>query len=72
MNRFKTDFLCASASFLSGFGSVMDIQGGGPICNLSDDPDSLAIAMDWSMVGQDIDDALRNAEAEFAHPVSQK
>ena len=50
----------------------MDIQGGGPICNLSDDPDSLAIAMDWSMVGQDIDDALRNAEAEFAHPVSQK
>jgi hypothetical protein len=60
-NRFKTDFLSASSSFLSGFGSVVNLRGHLYDYNVSEDPDEIAIAHDWNMVGQDIRDALEKA-----------
>jgi hypothetical protein len=60
-DKFKTDFLCPSSSFLSGFGSVLNLRGQGYGYNTSDDPDEIAIASDWLMVGQDIRDALEKA-----------
>ena len=70
-NRFKTDFLCSSSSFLSGMGSVVDLRGHLYDYNSSDDPDQLAIAQDWLMVGQDMSDALKKAEKEF-EPIARK
>lgn len=64
-NRFKTDFLSASSSFLTGMGSVVNIRGHLYDYNSSGDPDQLAIAQDWQMVGQDIRDALQKAKKEF-------
>ena len=58
MNRSKTDFLVASSSFWGGFGSVLNIRGRGPKYNRTSDPDKIAIAQDWVIVGQDIRDAL--------------
>ena len=60
-DRLKTDFLCPSSSFLSGFGSVLNVRGSHYHYNTSEDPDEIAIAHDWNMVGQDLDDALENA-----------
>jgi hypothetical protein len=62
MNRTRTDFLCASSSFLAGVGSVLDIGGGLEEYNCSDDPDAKAIANDWWMVGDEIREALEQAE----------
>jgi len=70
-NRFKTDFLCSSSSFLTGMGSVVDLRGHLYDYNSSDDPDQLAIAQDWLMVGQDMSDALKKAEKEF-EPIARK
>ncbi|HEY1716941.1 MAG TPA: hypothetical protein VGH42_01450 [Verrucomicrobiae bacterium] len=70
-NRFKTDFLCASSSFLTGMGSVVNLRGHLYDYNSSDDPDQLAIAQDWQMVGQDIRVALKKAEKEF-EPIARK
>ncbi len=66
MNRIKTDFLCASSSFLAGVGSVLNLNGRIYEYNLSDDPDKVAISQDWRMVGQDLRDALDQAEQELA------
>jgi hypothetical protein len=63
-DRFKTDFLCASSSFLTGFGSVMSINGDLYQYNTSEDPDALATANDWLMVGQDIRDAMDKADSQ--------
>jgi hypothetical protein len=63
-NRFKTDFLCSSSSFLTGFGSVIALNGHIYDYNASDDPDAIAIDSDWRMIGQDIRDALQRAEKE--------
>ena len=70
-NRFKTDFLSASSSFLAGMGSVVNLRGHLYDYNASDDPDQLAIAQDWQMVGQDIRDALKKAKKEF-EPIAHK
>jgi hypothetical protein len=70
-NRFKTDFLSASSSFLTGMGSVVNLRGHLYDYNSSDDPDELAIAQDWQMVGQDMRDALKKAEKEF-EPIARK
>ena len=64
MNQFKTDFLCASSSFLMGVGSVLAIQGHFYDYNVSEDPDGIAIAHDWKMVGQDLRDALSKDAVE--------
>lgn len=65
MKRFNTAFLCESSSFLAGMGSVVNIRGINHKYNSSDNPDDIAISHDWHMVGQDIRDALKKAEAEF-------
>ena len=70
-NRFKTDFLSASSSFLTGMGSVVNLRGHLYDYNSSDDPDQIAIAQDWQMVGQDIRDSLKKAKNEF-EPIAQK
>jgi hypothetical protein len=62
--RFKTDFLIPSSSFLTGLGSVFCIGGHLYQYNTSDNPDEIAIANDWLMVGQDIHDAMAEADAE--------
>lgn len=61
-DRFTTDFLCPPSSFLTGMGSVLTVGGGTFEYNTSEDPDSTAIAQDWKMVGQDIDDVLKKAK----------
>jgi len=47
-----------------GFGSVLDIGGRFYEYNNSENPDEIAIASDWLMVGQDIRDALDKAATE--------
>ncbi|HEV2328740.1 MAG TPA: hypothetical protein VGY56_08135 [Verrucomicrobiae bacterium] len=60
-NRFKTGFLYGSSSFAGGVGSVLNIYGHFHDYNSSHNPDEIAIANDWKMIGQDIRDALENA-----------
>lgn len=70
-NRFKTDFLCASSNFLTGFGSVLNLHGHVYEYNLSEDPDKIALANDWRIVGQDISDSLQKAKTEFTVPTNK-
>ena len=63
MNGLKTDFLCASSSFLTGFGSVLYLGDKLHEYNASDDPDTLAIANDWLMIGKDIRAALEKGKS---------
>jgi hypothetical protein len=65
MIRFKTDFLCASSSFLTGMGSVVNLRGHLYHYNTSQNPDDVAISHDWHMIGQDIRNALKKAETEI-------
>ena len=65
MNRFKTDFLCEASSFLTGMGSVLNLRGQSHKYNDSADPDTIALSHDWRMIGQDMRDALKVAEASF-------
>jgi hypothetical protein len=65
MKRLKTDFLCESSSFLAGMGSVLNLRGQSHKYNESDNPDDIAISHDWHMIGQDIRNALKKAEAEI-------
>lgn len=65
MNQFKTDFLCTPSTFLMGFGSVVNMKGNLYDYNTSNDPDKLAIAQDWKMVGQDIRNSLDKAKSEL-------
>lgn len=70
-NRLKTDFLCPSSSFLTGWGSVINVRGHLYDYNASDDPDSIAIGHDWRMIGQDIRDAIEKFDAEFGRKVAR-
>jgi hypothetical protein len=63
-NRIKTDFLTPASSFLSGFGSVLNIGGDYFGYNYSESPeeaDEVAIASDWAIVGEDLRAALSEA-----------
>lgn len=68
MNRkVKSDFLFAQPSFASGAARVLDLWGQFDEYNVSATPaeaDAKAIAADWSVVGQDIFDALEQYHAE--------
>ena len=44
-----------------GLGSVLTLQGNNYSYNASDEPDALAIAHDWSVVGQDLRQAIQLA-----------
>ncbi len=63
MKGFTTDFLCETSTFLSGMGSVLNLSGPGHHYNESSNPDETAISHDWHMVGQDLEDAMRSADA---------
>ena len=65
MNRLRTDFLVARSTFLTGVGSVLNLHGHLYEYNASEDPDGIAIASDWLMVGQDLSDALEAASASL-------
>lgn len=54
----QSDFLFAQPSFLSGAARVLDMAGSFDRYNSSDDPDSLAIASDWYVIGGDLRAAL--------------
>ena len=52
-------------------GSVINLRGHVYDYNSCEDPDTIAIASDWYMVGQDISDALEKAKQEFK-PITLK
>ena len=57
----RTDYLTARSSFLTGFGSAINLAGNYYLYNTSPTPaeaDELAIRADWARVGQDIRDAM--------------
>jgi hypothetical protein len=64
-NRSKTDFLYAAPSFLMGIGGVLNIGGRFHEYNTSENPDQIAIASDWEMIGQDLRDALESLSPEI-------
>ena len=56
-----TDFLFATPTFISGFGTVID--WGGTMVRFNESPspeeaDYLALTNDWAMVGHDIHEAM--------------
>ncbi len=60
-HRIETDFLVPTSSFLTGFGSVLNLSGNYFQYNYADTPeeaDEIAIASDWLMVGQDLRETL--------------
>ncbi len=48
-------------------GTVLNIRGQNHKYNQSVNPDDTAISIDWHMIGQDIRDALKRAEAEIGN-----
>jgi len=63
----SSDYLFARPSFLSGAARVIDLGGTFDAYNTSEDPDRLAMECDWSMVGKDIEEAIRQYEDKLEH-----
>ena len=67
VKKYRTAFLFANPAFLTGVGSVLNIAGRHFTFNYSDsdnEADSRALESDWSIIGQDIQNA--------AHKLNQK
>jgi hypothetical protein len=65
--KVQSDFLFAEPSFMSGAGRIIDLWGQFDDYNRSDTPaeaDAKAIASDWLVVGQDIQDAVEQNQSE--------
>jgi hypothetical protein len=65
--KVQSDFLFAEPSFMSGAGRIVDLWGQFDDYNRSDTPaeaDAKAIASDWLVVGQDIQDAVEQNQSE--------
>ena len=65
----KTDFLVAAPSLISGAGRLFDWYGQFDEYNVSRSPaeaDAKAMASDWSVVGEDIRDAMAEFEVTNA------
>lgn len=61
--KFRTDFLFSTPSFLEGAGSVMNLAGNYyefNNCDTAREADETAINNDFSMIGQDICDAIKS------------
>lgn len=62
IREYRTDFLFATPSFLTGMGSIFNIAGDNYFeYNLSEngnEADAKALASDWGVVGSDIMEAL--------------
>jgi hypothetical protein len=60
-NRVQTDFLVPTSSFLTGFGSVLNIGGDYFSYNYADseeEADKVALESDWLIVGRDLRESL--------------
>lgn len=67
MERFYTDFLVATPSYLTGAGTVINIGGNYYRYNRSATPaqaDARAIRQDFAMIGQDVHDVIETLENE--------
>jgi hypothetical protein len=65
--KVKTGFLFADPSFISGAARVMDLWGQFDDYNLSEttkEADAKAIASDWLVVGNDIQEAIEESPLE--------
>ena len=69
MNKYRSDFLFSTPSFVSGAARVLDLYGVYDVYNSSStdrEADYKAIFSDWNMVGQDIWSAMK--QFEFSLP----
>lgn len=64
MEDMYSDFLYARPSFLEGMARVMDIGSTLNEYNSSGDPDTIALLMDWLVVGQAMRQAINQYETE--------
>jgi len=67
MERFYTDFLFATSSYLTGAGTVINMGGNYYRYNRSATPaqaDARAIRQDFAMIGQDVRDVVETLEKE--------
>lgn len=67
-NKVKSGFLCADPSFLSGFARTLDLYGLYDSYNKSATPleaDTRALAADWIVVGQDLQDAIDDFQSQI-------
>jgi hypothetical protein len=63
----KSDFLFAQPSLTSGIARVFDLWGQFDEYNRSETPaeaDAKAIAADWLVIGQDLNDAIEHHQSE--------
>ena len=58
LKKYRSDFLFAQPSFLSGAARVLDMASGFDDYNSAEDPDSMAIAADWCVIGDDLGQVL--------------
>jgi hypothetical protein len=68
-NKVQSDFLFAEPSFLSGTARLLDLWGKYDQYNQSRTPleaDARAIAADWIITGQDLQDAIDDFNSEEA------
>jgi hypothetical protein len=66
-NKIKSGFLYADPSFLSGFARTLDVYGLYDAYNASNSPreaDTRALAADWIVVGQDLQEAIDQFQSE--------
>ncbi len=61
MNDMYSEFIFARPSFVEGMARIVDVGDTLNGYNASDDPDTVALMMDWLAVGQ----AMRRAIGEF-------
>ena len=67
--KFRTDFLYSSPDFLTGVGSLMNIQGNYFEFNASksgEDADFKALISDWGVVGNDISEAAKSLSDDLS------
>ncbi|MGH9498951.1 MAG: hypothetical protein ACRD3L_07385 [Terriglobales bacterium] len=69
-NKVKSGFLYSDPSFLSGLARTLDVYGLYDAHNASSTPleaDTRALASDWIVVGQDLQDAIDEFQSQRAH-----
>jgi hypothetical protein len=66
VNKIQSDFLVAAPSFASGVGRLLDWYGLYDCYNVSangQQADAKAMFADWRLVGEDMNDAMREFES---------
>lgn len=65
--KFRTDFLFSTPNFLTGAGTAMNLGGNYYEFNVSEsafEADRLALKNDWNVIGEDIEEALRQTKKD--------